>query len=125
MGDDEVWNGDECESSKGQFLRGNIVDIKSNDTIKTEIGYSKRISIQRKSTWTYFYDSQKVLIRQNTYRRFEATINLNGHIYNNVLATECSPSDNCSLTDITKYYFAQGKGLVAFVRSDKVWTLKE
>ena len=125
MGDDEVWNGDECGSSKGQFLRGNIVDIKSNDTIKTEIGYSERISIQRKSTWTYFYGSQKVLIRQNTYRRFEATINLNGHIYNNVLATECSPSDNCSLTDITEYYFAQAKGLVAFVRSDKVWTLKE
>lgn len=125
LGDDEVWNGDECASSKGQFLRGNIVDIKSNDTIKTEVGYADEISIERKSTWTHYYDTKRVLSQPNTFRRFEAAITLNGHVYNNVLATECSPTDNCAITGITKYYFAKGKGLVAFERSGIVWTLKE
>ena len=125
LGDDEVWNGDECPPSKGQFLRGNILDIKSNDTIKTVVGFTERIFIERKSTWIHYYDTKKVVSQPNAFRRLEATITLNGHVYNNVLATECSPTDNCAFTGITKYYFAKGKGLVAFERSGIVWTLKE
>ena len=125
LGEDEVWNGDECPTSKGQFLRGNIVDIKSNDTIKTEVGYTERILIERKSTWIHYYDTKKVVSQPNAYRRFETTITLNGHVYNNVLATECSPTDNCTVSGITKFYFAKGKGLVAFERNSMIWTLKE
>lgn len=125
LGDDEVWNGDECAISKGQFLRGNIVDVKSNDTIRTEIGYAERISIERKSTWIIYYDTRRSVSQPNTFRRFEAAITLNGHVYNNVLATECSLTDNCIVTGITKYYFSKGRGLVGFERGSKVWTLKE
>ena len=125
LGEDEVWNGDECPSSKGLFLRGIIVDTKSNDTIKTEIGYAERVLIERKSTWINYYDTKKIVSQPNTYRRFETTITLNGYVYNDVLATECSPADNCSGTGITKHYFAKGKGLVAFERNGIVWTLKE
>ena len=125
LGEDEVWNGDECKSSKGQFIRGNIVDIKSNDTIKTEVGYTERILIESKSTWTHYYDTKEVVSKPNTYRRLDATITLNGRVYNNVLATECSPTDNCAVTGITKYYLAKGKRLVAFERNGLVWTLKE
>lgn len=125
LGEDEVFNGDECPTSKGQFLRGNIIDVKSNDTIKTEVGYTERILIERKSTWINYYDTKKVVSQPNTYRKFETSITLNARVYNNVLATECSPTDNCAVTGITKYYFAKGKGLVAFERGGIVWTLKE
>lgn len=124
-GDDEVWNGDECPSSRGEFMRGNIVDAKNNDTIRTEILFTERIYIERKNTWIHYYDSKQVLAQPNAFRRFETSVTLNGKAYNNVLVTECSPADNCPTTGITKFYFAKGKGLVAFERNGILWTSKD
>jgi hypothetical protein len=42
-GDDSVWNGDGCPMTRAAFLRGNIKDKKSGDTIKTEIGLGERV----------------------------------------------------------------------------------
>ncbi|MHA4845248.1 hypothetical protein ACX0G7_13840 [Flavitalea antarctica] len=125
LGEDDVWNGDECAQSRGQFLRGSIIDRSSNDTIKTEIGFNERVLIERKNTWIHYYDTKNVVSQPGTNRRFESTATINGKSYNNVLVNECAAIDNCNMSGITKYYFAKGKGLVAFERNGIIWTRKE
>jgi hypothetical protein len=123
-GDDEVWGGDECPVTKGQFLRGDIVDKTSGDTIKAQVGYGEQVLLQKKNSYVLFYDTKSVLILASNYRRLESSINLNNKTYSLVLVYECSPNDNCITTGITKFYFAKTKGIVAFERNNILWTLK-
>lgn len=122
-GEDYVWNGDECPQTRGQFLRGNIIDLKTNDSIKVTIGYTEQFFAERKTSWINYYDSKQALSQPNAYKRFENAITLNGQVFNNVLLAECAPADNCPTTGITKFYFSKGKGLVAFERNAVLWTV--
>lgn len=123
-GDDEIWNGDECPVTKGQFLRGEIIDTKSSDTISIQIGYNDQVQVKKRAGFILYYENKGVLILPSTYRRFQTSISLNNKTFSSVLAFECSPTDKCVSTGITKFYYAKGKGLVAFERNSVLWTLK-
>ncbi len=123
-GDDDVWNGDECRMSRGEFRRGEIIDTKTNDTIKVELMFSERMYFERKKTWLHYYDTQKVLVNSSLYKRMELQLNIGGKSFEQVLILECSPVDNCKATGITKIYFAKGLGLVAYERNGITWVLK-
>lgn len=124
LGDGEVWVGDECPMSKAQFLRGNLIDRKAKDTIAVEIGYGDRVLLKKKEPYLLYYDFKAVLILPSPYRRFESSISISNKTFTNVLVFECSPTDNCVSTGITKFYFARTKGLVAYVRNGVTWTLR-
>ena len=123
-GDGEVWNGDECPATKGEFLKGNIVDKRSGDTIKVLIGYSEQVIIQKNAGLLHYFDTQRRLTDASTSKRFEPTITLNNKTYTSVLVFECSPGDNCITTGITKFYFSKTRGLVAFQRNNVLYTLR-
>lgn len=123
-GDDDVWVGDECPITKGEYLRGNFIDKIANDTIALEIGFGDRVQIKKKAGFLLYYDSRAVLILANDYKRFQNNVSLNGKNYVSVLSFECAPSDQCDPLKITKFYFARGKGLVAFERNAALYTLK-
>lgn len=123
-GTDDVWLGDACEMSKGEFLRADIIDRKSNDTINTQIGYGDQVLIEKRNGYILYYDTKGVLILASQHRRFETSITLNGKTYTSVLVFECSPNDKCVSTGITKFYFSKGVGLVAFERNGTLWTLR-
>jgi hypothetical protein len=124
LGDDEVWNGDGCPTTRGEFLRGNISDKKSGDTIKVRIGNGEQVIFQKKTGSLLYYDTQKRLVDAGTSRRFESTVTLNNKTYTSVLVFECSSTDQCTSTSITKFYFSKTKGLVAYQRSGVLWTLR-
>jgi hypothetical protein len=124
LGDDEVWNGDECPFSKGQFLRGNIIDLKSDDTIQTEIYNAEFVSVKRKNVELFYYDSENLLSGTGNLT-FDTILDLNGVTYNNILGASCSAATNCNPNGVTKYYFAKAKGLIAYERNNILWTLRE
>lgn len=124
LGDDEVWNGDKCPATKGEFLRGNIIDKKSGDTIKVQIGYGEQVIIQKKTGFLYYFDTQKQLAQASSFRRFESSISLNGKSYTSVLVFECTAEDKCVSSGISKFYFAKTKGLVAYERNGVLFTLR-
>jgi hypothetical protein len=123
-GEGEVWNGDECPITKGEFLRGNIIDKKSADTIKVQIGNTEQVILQKRLGYLYYFDTKKYLAEESTTRRFEPTITLNNKTYTSVLVYECSSVDNCSSSGLTKFYFSKTKGLVAYQRNNVLWTLR-
>lgn len=124
LGDGDIWLGDACDMSKGEFLRGNIVDRKSSDTIKVEIGYGDQVLIQKGIGYIQYFDTKGVLILASQYRKFESSITLNGKAYTSVLAFECSPTDRCVSANFTKFYFSKGAGLVAYERNAVLYTLR-
>ena len=124
LGDEDVWNGDECPKTRGEFLRGNIIDKKSGDTIKVQIGNGEQVIIQKKKGLIYYFDTQKRLAEASTSRRFESSITLNNKTYTSVLVFECSSADQCTSTSITKFYFSKTRGLVAYERNGVLWTLR-
>jgi hypothetical protein len=123
-GDDDIWNGDECPITKGQFLRANIIEPKSSDTFSIEVGRNDQIRIEKKQGFILFYENKGVLILASNSRRFESTITLNGKTFPSVLVFECAPTDKCLPTGITKFYYAKARGLVAFERDAVLWTLR-
>ena len=124
FGDGDIWLGDECPLAKGQFLRGDIIDAKTSDTISTEIGYGDQVRIKKSSGSLLYYDTKSVLILPSDYRKFQSTASFNNKTYSLVLGFECSPTDKCIATGITKFYFSKTRGLVAYERAGVLWTLK-
>ena len=124
IGDDTVWVGDKCPYTKGQFIRADIFDKKSKDTINTQVGYEDELRIFTDRNNIVYYDTRTILIEPTTYKRYETTLTLNGKVFKSVLALECSPGDNCVSTGITKIYFSKKFGLVAFERDGVLWTLR-
>jgi hypothetical protein len=123
-GDDDIWNGDECPTTKGEFLRGNIFDRKSSETIKVEIGNTEQVIFQKKTGFIYYFDSKRLLAQQSATKRFEASVVLNNKTYTSVLVFECSTGDDCTSAGITKFYFSKTRGLVAFERNSVLFTLR-
>ena len=124
IGDDTVWTGDKCPFTKGEFIKVNIFDRKSNDTINTQVGLEDELRIFTKRNNIVFYDTKNILIEPSSYKRFETSLTLNGKAFTSVLALECSPDDHCVSTGITKIYFSKKFGLVAYERNGVLWTLK-
>ncbi len=123
IGDDTLWVGDKCPTTKAQFVRIDFYDKKSNDTIKTQVGLQDELRIFTKKNNIVFYDSKTLLLDPGPYKKFELNTTLNGKPYSSVLSLECSAADNCKSTGITKIYFSKTKGLVAYIRSGILWTL--
>jgi hypothetical protein len=123
-GEGEVWNGDECPITKGEFLRGNIIDKKSGDTIKVQIGHTEQVILQKKLGYLYYFDTKRFLAEESTTRRFEQSIVLNNKTYTSVLVYECSSADKCPSSSLTKFYFSKTRGLVAYQRNNALWTLR-
>ncbi len=122
-GDDNIWRGDECGFGRGQFVRANFIDSKSKDTIRTEIEYKTSFSTSRKSTFVTYRDEIQNVALPTLYRRYEKTKKVNDKTFEDCIWVECVSSDNCIQTGITKYFFAKGKGLVAYERNNVLWTL--
>ncbi len=110
--------------TKAGFLRGNIIDKKSSDTIKAEIGLGERVVFEKRRGYILYYDTKRVLIQAGPYRKFESSLILNGKAYTSVLVFECGPKDACRTGQITKFYISKAKGLVAFERNNVLWTSK-
>lgn len=123
-GDEEVWNGDKCPVTKAEFLRGNIIDKKSGDTIQAELGNGDQVIFKKKAAYIYYLDNSKVLLQASTFRRFEPGITLNNKTYTSVLIFECAADDKCSPSGIRKFYISKTKGLVAYERNSVLWTLR-
>ncbi|MCY7422254.1 MAG: hypothetical protein LH478_10995 [Chitinophagaceae bacterium] len=124
IGDDSVWTGDKCPSTRGQFIRINFYDKKSNDIIRTQVGMQDELRIFTKYTNLIFYDSKNILIDPTTNKRFDVSATFEGITFSSVLALECSATDNCPTGGITKVYFAKSKGLIAYQRNGTMWVLK-
>lgn len=124
LAEDEVWNGDKCPVTKAEFLRGNIIDKKSGDTIQAELSNGDQIIFRKKTGYLYYLDNSKVLLQSSASRRFESTITLNNKSYTSVLVFECTSDDKCSSTGISRFYVSKTKGLVAYSRNNVLWTLK-
>ena len=123
-GDDEIWRGDECGPGKGQFIRANFINYSSNDTIKTELGYSYIFNTSLKSIFVVYNDNQKLIGLPASYRKYEPAVTLNSKTFSECIWVECTAADNCNATGITKYYFSRTRGLVAYVKNNVLWTLK-
>ena len=108
----------------GQFIRVNFYDKKTKDTIKTQIGYQDEVRIFTKTNHIVYFDTKTILLEPSPYKRFDLNLLLDGKTFTSVLALECSPTDNCLPSGITKIYFAKSKGLVGYERNGVLWTLK-
>jgi hypothetical protein len=124
LGDDNVFNGDECPQTRAEFLRGNIIDKKSGDTIKVSVSQGEQILIEKSRGYILYYDTRKLLIPASPFKRFENSLTINSKTYTSVLVFECSADDKCNTAGITKFYFARTKGLVAYERNSVIWTLR-
>jgi hypothetical protein len=122
-GDDDIWVGDKCPITKGQFVRVDFFDRKTSDTIKTQVGFQDEVRIFTKLNHIIFYETRNILLEPTAYKRFEVSTIVAGKTFSSVLVLECSPTDACVPTGITKIYFAKGKGLVAYQRNGVLWTL--
>ena len=124
IGDDSVWTGDKCPVTRGQFIRINFYDKKSNDIIRTQVGMQDELRIFTKFTNLIFYDSKNIVIDPSANKRFDVSATFDGRTFSSVLALECLATDNCSPSGITKVYFAKSKGLIAYQRNGVLWVLK-
>jgi hypothetical protein len=122
-GDEDIWQGDNCPMTKGQFTRGVIVDKKTNDTMKVQIGNTDEFRLFTKRSNLIYYDTKGILLDANAYKRFELKYTVKDRIFNTVLVLECSPTDACVPTGITKIYFAKMFGIVGYERNGQVWSL--
>jgi len=124
IGDDDVWVGDQCPVTKGQFIRVSFFDRKSKDSIRTQVGLQDELRVFTKFTNLVFYDTRTVLLEPSAYRKYELNTTLDGKAFASVLQLQCSPADNCPTSGITKVYFSKYIGLVAYERGGVLWTLK-
>lgn len=124
VGDDSIWYGDKCPVSRGQFIRINFLDKKSNDTLRTQVGLQDEFRLFTRYDNLIFYDTKNILIDAGTNKRFDVSATFEGKTFSSVLALECIAANNCPTTGITKIYFAKSKGLVAYQRNNVMWVLK-
>ncbi len=124
IGDDSIWTGDKCPTTRGQFIRINFYDKTSRDTIRTQVGMQDELRVFTKYNNLIFYDAKNILINPATNKRFDVSATFDGIAFSSVLALECSTADNCPASGITRVYFAKSKGLIAYQRNGVLWVLK-
>ena len=123
MGDEEVWVGDKCPVTRGQFVKVDFFDDRTGDSIKTQLGYEDELRIFTRKNHILYYDTKKILVDPAPNKRFELSKVLNGKTFLEVLVLDCTAADNCDPKGITTIYFSKSKGLAGFVRNGKLWTL--
>lgn len=123
IGDEEVWVGDKCPVTRGQFVKVDFFDESTGDSIKTQLGYEDELRIFTRKNHILYYDTKKILVEPTPNKRLELSKELNGKTFSEVLVLECAAADNCDAKGITTIYFSKSKGLVGFVRNGILWTL--
>jgi len=124
-GDNDYNGADKCPTGKAQYLKMSFVDAKTVDTIAAELGQASFFTASRKSKrWTYNEITKRIELAIDASARFDDSVVLNKKAYYKSISVSCSAGAPCDPTGITMYYFSSGKGLVGYVRNNKLWTLK-
>lgn len=124
IGDDSIWTGDKCPMTRGQFIRNNFYDKKSNETIRTQVCMQDQLRVFTKFTNLIFYDSKNILIDPSVNKK-DVSATFDCIQFSSVLALKCSETNDCPSSGITKVYFAKSKGLIAYQRNGVLWVLKD
>jgi hypothetical protein len=116
--------GGECPSDKGELRLGSFINKLTNDTIVVYMSPSNVFQTSRRQMVLNYNEGSSTVENASSFRKFDATLTLNGKVFTNCISVECTIADACNSAGITKYYFAKTKGLVAYIKNNVLWTLK-
>jgi hypothetical protein len=116
-------NGD-CPANRGDYRYVDLVNINSLDSINITIGADNIFSASNKFISVIYSEASQSIVNPSAFRKFDASLTLNGKVFTNCISVECSAADNCITTGITRYYFSKTKGLAAYIKNGTLWTLK-
>jgi hypothetical protein len=116
-------NGD-CPPNKGDYRYADLVNTVSLDSMNITIGADDIFFASSGYVSVIYSEASQSIVIPSVFRKFDASLTLNGKVFTNCISVECSAADNCLAIGITKYYFSKTKGLVAYVKNGILWTLK-
>jgi hypothetical protein len=116
-------NGD-CPRNRGDYKYVDFINTTSLDSINMTIGADDIFSASNKFISVIYSEASQSIVNPSAFRKFDASLTLNGKVFTNCISVECSAADNCSATGITKYFFSKTKGLAAYIKNGTLFTLK-
>ena len=120
---ESYFQGDECPERPGEVIRTKLVLPSTADTVTITGEYGNQLNAMKAPiNLTYFTDTGRVFPdNQPGNYSYSAALTLGTQQFTNVVKASCSA---CAPTGLTALYMAKSVGLVAFVKSGKLWIRK-
>lgn len=121
---ENYWQGDECPDRPQESIKVKLVSRASADTIAISGEFGNQLRIVKESILlTYFTDNNRVFPdNQPSNYKYSERLMIGNESYSNVLMAKCL---QCRPNKINELYIAKATGLIAYVKDDNLWILKQ